>query len=79
MLGPAFVSAIKELFPDLYFMPTGGVEVNKENLAAWFKSGVVAVGMGSKLITKDMLEKKEYEQLINKTKEAIALVQEVRG
>lgn len=79
LLGPSFVSAIKELFPGLYFMPTGGVEVNKENLTAWFKSGVVAVGMGSKLITKDILEKKDYEQLINKTKEAITLVQEVRG
>ncbi len=79
LLGPSFVSAIKELFPGLYFMPTGGVEVNKENLAAWFRSGVVAVGMGSKLITKDILEKKDYEQLINKTKEAITLVQEVRG
>lgn len=79
LLGPSFVSAIKELFPDLYFMPTGGVEVNKENLTAWFKSGVVAVGMGSKLITKEILEKKDYEQLINKTKEAIALVNEVRS
>jgi 2-dehydro-3-deoxyphosphogluconate aldolase / (4S)-4-hydroxy-2-oxoglutarate aldolase len=79
LLGPAFVSAVKELFPDLYFMPTGGVEVNKENLTGWFKSGVVAVGMGSKLITKDILEKKEYGTLINKTKEAITLVQEVRG
>lgn len=79
LLGPSFVSAIKELFPDLYFMPTGGVEVSKENLTAWFKSGVVAVGMGSKLITKEILEKKDYEQLINKTKEAIALVNEVRN
>lgn len=79
LLGPAFVSAIKELFPDLLFMPTGGVEVSKENLTGWFKAGVAAVGMGSKLITKEILEKKDYEQLINKTKEAIALVQEVRG
>ncbi|NII27306.1 bifunctional 4-hydroxy-2-oxoglutarate aldolase/2-dehydro-3-deoxy-phosphogluconate aldolase [Pseudoflavitalea sp. X16] len=79
LLGPAFVSAIKELFPDLLFMPTGGVEVNKENLTGWFKAGVAAVGMGSKLITKEILEKKDYEQLINKTKEAIALVNEVRN
>ncbi|WP_315817262.1 bifunctional 4-hydroxy-2-oxoglutarate aldolase/2-dehydro-3-deoxy-phosphogluconate aldolase [Paraflavitalea speifideaquila] len=79
LLGPSFVSAIKELFPDLLFMPTGGVEVNKDNLTGWFKSGVVAVGMGSKLITKEILEKKDYEQLISKTKEAIALVNEVRG
>lgn len=78
LLGPAFVSAIKELFPDLLFMPTGGVEVSKENLTGWFKAGVAAVGMGSKLITKEILEKKDYEQLINKTREAIALVQEVR-
>jgi 2-dehydro-3-deoxyphosphogluconate aldolase/(4S)-4-hydroxy-2-oxoglutarate aldolase len=79
LLGPSFVSAIKELFPDLLFMPTGGVEVNKDNLTGWFKSGVVAVGMGSKLITKEILEKKDYDQLISKTKEAIALVNEVRG
>ncbi len=79
LLGPSFVSAIKELFPDLLFMPTGGVEVSKENLTGWFKSGVVAVGMGSKLITKEILANKDYSQLAVKTKEAIALVNEVRG
>lgn len=79
LLGPGFVSAIKELFPGLYFMPTGGVEVNRDNLSGWFKSGVVAVGMGSKLITKEILENKDYDQLISKTKEAIALVNEVRN
>lgn len=79
LLGPSFVSAIKELFPGLKFMPTGGVEVSRDNLTGWFKSGVVAVGMGSKLITKEILEKKEYETLITKTKEAMALVKEVRG
>ena len=78
LLGPSFVSAIKELFPDLLFMPTGGVEVSKENLTGWFKSGVVAVGMGSKLITKEILANKDYSLLASKTKEAIALVNEVR-
>lgn len=78
LLGPGFVSAIKELFPNLLFMPTGGVEVNKENLEAWFRSGVVAVGMGSKLITKEILEKKDYETLTAKTKEALILVQDAK-
>ncbi len=78
LLGPGFVSAVRELFPELLFMPTGGVEVNKDNLSAWFKSGVVAVGMGSKLITKEILEKKDYETLTLKTREAIALVQEAK-
>jgi 2-dehydro-3-deoxyphosphogluconate aldolase/(4S)-4-hydroxy-2-oxoglutarate aldolase len=30
------------------FMPTGGVDLDKDNIAGWFKAGVSAVGMGSK-------------------------------
>jgi 2-dehydro-3-deoxyphosphogluconate aldolase/(4S)-4-hydroxy-2-oxoglutarate aldolase len=74
LLGPSFVSTIKELFPGLLFMPTGGVEVSKENLGAWFKSGVCAVGMGSKLVTKPIMENKQYDELTKLTKEALELV-----
>jgi 2-dehydro-3-deoxyphosphogluconate aldolase / (4S)-4-hydroxy-2-oxoglutarate aldolase len=74
LLGPSFVSTIKELFPGLLFMPTGGVEVNKENLSAWFKSGVCAVGMGSKLVTKSIMENKQYDELTKLTQEALELV-----
>src|SRR5205085_7132898 len=38
ILGPSYVSAIKDLFPDLLFMPTGGVEAEENNLKGWFKS-----------------------------------------
>ena len=58
ILGPAFMSSIKELFPQLAFMPTGGVDLDKENIAGWFKAGVCAVGMGSKLVSKSLLEQK---------------------
>lgn len=74
LLGPSFVSTIKELFPGLLFMPTGGVEVNKENLSAWFKSGVCAVGMGSKLVTRPIMENRQYDELTRLTQEALALV-----
>ena len=62
------------MFPGLLFMPTGGVEVNKENLGAWFKSGVCAVGMGSKLVTKPIMENKQYDELTKLTREALELV-----
>ena len=79
LLGPSFLGAIKEIFPNLLFMPTGGVEVEKENLTGWFKAGVVAVGMGSKLITKASLEGKDYEGIKNATLKTLALIKEVRG
>src|SRR5690606_34504600 len=49
LLGPQYVTAIKPLFPELLFMPTGGVSLDPENIRGWFNSGVTAVGMGSKL------------------------------
>ncbi|MDB5011502.1 MAG: bifunctional 4-hydroxy-2-oxoglutarate aldolase/2-dehydro-3-deoxy-phosphogluconate aldolase [Mucilaginibacter sp.] len=78
ILGPAFLAAIKELFPNLLFMPTGGVELNKENIGAWFKAGVCAVGMGSKLISKELMEGKKYEELTAATKQAIEIVKASR-
>lgn len=74
ILGPGFMSAIKELFPNLLFMPTGGVELDKDNISGWFKAGVCAVGMGSKLVSKDVMENKKYDELIAATKEAMAIV-----
>jgi len=79
ILGPGFLSAIKELFPNLLFMPTGGVEAEKENLTGWFKAGVSAVGLGSKLITKTALENKDYEGIKAGTIKALELIKEVRG
>lgn len=78
ILGPGYVSAIKELFPGQLFMPTGGVELNPDNIKAWFKAGVCAVGMGSKLITKDILSSGSYNQLYLDTQEALRLVQAAR-
>jgi 2-dehydro-3-deoxyphosphogluconate aldolase/(4S)-4-hydroxy-2-oxoglutarate aldolase len=74
LLGPSFLSGIKELFPNLLFMPTGGVELTTENIGGWFKAGVCAVGMGSKLISKDVMENKKYAELTGATKQAIAIV-----
>lgn len=72
--GPAFVSSIKDLFAGQLFIPTGGVEMDKDNISTWFKSGVCAVGMGSKLISKDILANKEYERLYELTIKALELV-----
>lgn len=78
ILGPAFVSAIKELFPGVMFMPTGGVDLDKENIAGWFKAGVTAVGMGSKLISKQLLEAKDYAKIESLTKDAMEMVRSAK-
>ena len=79
LLGPGYVSAIRDIFPNLDFMPTGGVEAEEGNLKAWFKAGVCAVGMGSKLVSKELLEAKDYREIERRTREAMRLVKIVAG
>lgn len=74
MLGPEFLSGIKDIFPKLLFMPTGGVDTTRENIEGWFKAGVSAVGMGSKLISKKLMEQKDYATIEKMTKEVLELI-----
>lgn len=78
LLGPSFVSAVKELFPNISFMPTGGVEKEAENLQAWFKAGVAAVGVGSKLITKELLANRDFARIKDDTTQMMKTIQSIQ-
>jgi 2-dehydro-3-deoxyphosphogluconate aldolase / (4S)-4-hydroxy-2-oxoglutarate aldolase len=76
VLGPGFVKSVKEVFPDLLFMPTGGI--HSENLEAWFRAGVSAVGMGGSLINKFIVENSEFEFLKTNTSVLINQIAAIR-
>ena len=78
MLGPDFLTTIKDIFPKLLFMPTGGVDTTKENIDGWFKAGVCAVGMGSKLISKKLMEAKDYGTIETETKKVLELIGSIK-
>ena len=78
MLGLDFLTGIKDIFPKLLFMPTGGVDTTRENIEGWFKAGVCAVGMGSKLISKKLMEAKDYATIERMTKEVLDLISSIK-
>ncbi len=78
ILGREFISSIKDLFSGQLFMPTGGVDLSKENISGWFKAGVCAVGMGSKLISKDIMNGEKYDVLEQNTKDVLALIKSIK-
>ncbi|HEY6899832.1 MAG TPA: bifunctional 4-hydroxy-2-oxoglutarate aldolase/2-dehydro-3-deoxy-phosphogluconate aldolase, partial [Puia sp.] len=77
ILGPEFVSSIRELFQDQLFIPTGGVEIDENNIRAWVKAGVCAVGLGSKMISKDILKTENYDLLYENTVRALKIARTV--
>jgi 2-dehydro-3-deoxyphosphogluconate aldolase/(4S)-4-hydroxy-2-oxoglutarate aldolase len=78
ILGTEFLTSIKDIFPKLLFMPTGGVDTSKENIEGWFNAGVCAVGMGSKLISKKLMEAKDYTTIEQDTKTVLELIQSIK-
>jgi 2-dehydro-3-deoxyphosphogluconate aldolase / (4S)-4-hydroxy-2-oxoglutarate aldolase len=77
--GPNFVKAILGPCPWTRIMPTGGVQGTRESLAAWFKAGVAAVGIGGDLIKKEYLDAGNFDGMAERTKEILGLIREVRG
>ena len=59
-------------------MPTGGVSTDKDNLKWWFYAGVTCVGMGSQLISKDILANKDYHALSANVKAALDIIQQLK-
>jgi 2-dehydro-3-deoxyphosphogluconate aldolase/(4S)-4-hydroxy-2-oxoglutarate aldolase len=79
LLGPEFMSSIKEIFPKLVFMPTGGVDTTKESIEGWFKAGVSAVGMGSKLVSKKLMETRDYAAIEQSAAAVLSLIKSIRN
>ena len=78
LYGPGFVKAIKGPQPWTSVMPTGGVSTDEANLKAWFDAGVTCVGMGSKLISKEVLTNKDYAGLEALVKETLGKIRNLK-
>ena len=77
--GPEFIKAVMGPMPWTRIMPTGGVDPDEASVKAWFGAGIVAAGMGSKLITKAMLDAQDYKGIENKVRDTVQLIKRVRG
>lgn len=60
-LGPNYIKALRAPLPHLKLVPTGGVDL--KTIGAFFKVGCAAVGAGSSLVSKDILEKDDWTTL----------------
>jgi 2-dehydro-3-deoxyphosphogluconate aldolase / (4S)-4-hydroxy-2-oxoglutarate aldolase len=79
VLGPEFIKSVKPVIPSIKLMPTGGVEPSEHNLREWFNAGVHCVGMGSQMISKEFIEKKEWKSLENRVRETVTIIKSIRN
>ena len=77
--GPDFVKSVMGPMPWTRIMPTGGVEPTEESLRKWFGAGIVACGIGSNMITKKLLDAKDYAGIEENVRKTIALTKTIKA
>jgi len=76
--GATFLKAYLGPCPWSHIMPSGGVAPTEENLREWFSAGAFCVGMGSQLITKEIINNKDYQKLEQVSRESLEIIQRIR-
>lgn len=77
--GPGFVKGIKGPQPWTSIMPTGGVSTDEANLKAWFDAGVTCVGIGSKLISREILANRDFSGLENTVRSTLETISKLKN
>jgi 2-dehydro-3-deoxyphosphogluconate aldolase/(4S)-4-hydroxy-2-oxoglutarate aldolase len=77
--GPEFVRSVLAPMPWTRIMPTGGVDATEASLRQWFGAGIVACGIGSNLVTRELLKARNYAGIEARVRDAIALARRIKA
>jgi 2-dehydro-3-deoxyphosphogluconate aldolase/(4S)-4-hydroxy-2-oxoglutarate aldolase len=75
--GSKHIRALKAPFPDLHFIPTGGV--NLSNAAEYIAAGAFALGIGADLVDLHALRRNELEKIVSVARALIETVAQARA
>ena len=76
-LGPRFIKNLLVPLPHLRLVPTGGITV--ENAAEFLDAGCAALGIGSALVSKDILANADWPELTRRAEQFVAAVKAARS
>ncbi|MGB9464504.1 MAG: bifunctional 4-hydroxy-2-oxoglutarate aldolase/2-dehydro-3-deoxy-phosphogluconate aldolase [Candidatus Acidiferrum sp.] len=76
MGGAKYIKALKGPFPQIPFVPTGGV--NLSTAAEFIEAGAVALGVGGELVQADALKSNKPEIIVDNARKFLAIVKQAR-
>ena len=76
-LGPNYIKAIKGPLPQVEIIPTGGVDLN--TAGDFIKAGCAAVAAGSSLVSKKVLDAKNWVELTGTARKFVEAIARARG
>ena len=78
-LGPGFIKVVLAPCPWHRLLPTGGVDATAASIGEWIKAGAAAVGLGSKLITTEAIQARDFDSIAKNVAQCAGWIQTARG
>jgi 2-dehydro-3-deoxyphosphogluconate aldolase / (4S)-4-hydroxy-2-oxoglutarate aldolase len=75
--GPPYLRSLRGPFPDVPFMPTGGVTA--DNVRDWLAAGAIAVGAGSELASASDISSSDFAGISEKGRRFLTAIREARA
>jgi 2-dehydro-3-deoxyphosphogluconate aldolase / (4S)-4-hydroxy-2-oxoglutarate aldolase len=75
--GPSYLRSLRGPFPDVPFMPTGGVSA--DNVGDWLAAGAIAVGVGSELASAGDIGSGDFAGIREKGRRFLGAIREARA
>jgi 2-dehydro-3-deoxyphosphogluconate aldolase/(4S)-4-hydroxy-2-oxoglutarate aldolase len=75
--GPSYLRSLRGPFPDVPFMPTGGVSA--DNVGDWLAAGAIAVGAGGELASAGDISSGDFAGIREKGLRFLAAIREARA
>lgn len=78
LLTSSFLVGVKDIFPNLSFIPMGGIEPHRNEIGPWFDAGAIAVSIGSRLLGKTLLDNQAYEVIETRLAQLISMINSMK-
>lgn len=77
VMGPTYLKDLHGPFPQIKFMPTGGVNLNTAR--DYLENGAAALGVGGDLINRKLMEEGNFAEIASRARKFRQIVREFRG
>ena len=78
LLKSSFLVGVKDIFPNLSFIPMGGIDVHKNEINPWFDAGAIAVCIGSRLLGKALLDNEAYDVIETRLTQLTTMIASIK-
>ncbi|MFY0544090.1 bifunctional 4-hydroxy-2-oxoglutarate aldolase/2-dehydro-3-deoxy-phosphogluconate aldolase [Brevibacillus sp. H7] len=75
-LGVSYIKDVKGPFPHIPLVPVGGIHL--ENVASFIRAGAVAVGVGSNLVNRQLMERGAYDEITRIAEQYVQAIKAAR-